>query len=75
MNKWMITLFKAISILAGCTTAFLWFLMLVGLVLARHVDNTGEVLGRVKLFAAYSVCSLVVGIVFECIIENAQEKI
>jgi hypothetical protein len=75
MSKGMIVLFKIIAALAGCATAFLWFLVLVGFVVGRHLDDGGFALGRVKLFAVYSVCTLIAGIAFDFIAENAQDQL
>lgn len=62
--KWT---FKIISIVAGLTTACLWALALFGLCIARHLDDSGFAMGRVKLFALCGLCACIVGIVFDWI--------
>lgn len=52
---------RGIAVMFVVIAAFFLFLCLFGLILARHVDNTVEVLGRVWLFAKAFGGLLVIG--------------
>lgn len=69
--KWT---FKIISITAGLLTACLWALALFGLCVARHLDDGGFAMGRVKLFALCGLCALVVGIINDLLMQSMGEN-
>lgn len=73
-NKTKVFCCKAMCFLSGLSTGFLLLLVIFGLLLARHVDNSHEVLSRVWLFAKLAGISFLGGCVCSIIEMWCEDK-
>ena len=64
-----------ISRLFGVVTAFFWVAMIFGVILWRHVDNPGEVIGRVREIGLWSIGTFTLMVVFDMLAEKMKIKI
>ena len=67
--KWT---FKIISIVASIAAVCLWALSLFGMCVGRHLDDGGFAMGRVRLFALCGLCTLIVGVIFNLIVDSME---